>query len=67
MEEFRLDIINKFFVSTCEAENMDNKFSKALTKKENEIRKFILSKTPALGHIPQKKEILAFCDNLKGT
>ncbi|MCH7973161.1 MAG: hypothetical protein IH949_04620 [Bacteroidetes bacterium] len=64
MDEIRLDIINKIFENTCEVENMDNKFGKVLTEKENEIRKFILTTTPALGQIPQKKEILAFINNL---
>jgi len=64
MNEIRLDILNKIFETTCEVENMDNKFGKTLTEKENEIRKFILSETPTFGYIPQKKEILLAFNNL---
>lgn len=67
MKEIRLDILNKIFETTCEVENMDNKFGKTLTEKENEIRKFILNETPTFGHIPQKKEILLAFNNLRKT
>ncbi|UCF08201.1 MAG: alkylmercury lyase family protein [Thermoplasmata archaeon] len=38
-------------------ENMDAKFGKALSREENEIRLFVLTQSPVLGHIPSTDEI----------
>ena len=42
---------------TCKTENMNAKFGKTLTAEENEVRRFLLLKTPELGRIPSISEI----------
>ncbi len=63
MTYIRDDIIKQIFDATCKIENMDNKFGKSLSEKENHIRKFILSQTPVFGFILQIKELLVNFNN----
>ncbi|MHA2368631.1 MAG: alkylmercury lyase family protein [Candidatus Hodarchaeales archaeon] len=49
--------VERIFQEACNTENMDAKFGRTLSKKENDIRKFILSQSPVLGRIPSLDEI----------
>ncbi|MHA2272338.1 MAG: hypothetical protein ACXACI_10775 [Candidatus Hodarchaeales archaeon] len=42
--------VERIFQEACNTENMDAKFGRTLSKKENDIRKFILSQSPVLGN-----------------
>lgn len=57
---------NDIFQFSCDMEDMDGKFGRTLTKEENDIRKFILKRSPVLGRIPSideiKKEFYQFPD-----
>jgi hypothetical protein len=51
------ETVKSIFREACRLENREEKLGKTLTRKENEIRVFILTKAPVLGRIPTRDEI----------
>lgn len=52
------------FEEACSIENMEAKFGKTLTEEANDIKRYILSRTPVLGRIPSMDEITKSFNNL---
>ncbi len=51
------ELAKTIFQETCSVENMEAKFGKTLSKKENDVKNFILTQSPILGRIPSINEI----------
>ncbi|MFX1514491.1 MAG: alkylmercury lyase family protein [Promethearchaeota archaeon] len=51
------DRVKMIFQMAYDSENMDAKFGNTLSKEENEVRRFILTHAPVLGHLTSIKEI----------
>jgi hypothetical protein len=49
--------VNDIFQFSCDIEDINAKFGRTLSSDENEIREFILTKSPILGRIPSIYEI----------
>lgn len=61
-DDFRLkpepnERAKRIFQGACDIENMEAKFGRTLFKDENDIRRFILKRSPVMGRIPSLDEI----------
>lgn len=51
------DRAKMLFQQACNTEDMSAKWGKTLSLEENEVRRFILTQTPVLGHLPSLTEV----------